>query len=397
MGVLVRELPKGSGNWYVMVNYKGHRRARKMTSKASAETQARKIGKKIDDGKFELPSESRGAAITLGAYAEKWMAGHVEKNLRPSTYDGYRQELDKHILPAFGVRPLAEITRIEVKEYCFRKLGEGLSGTSVYDQLRILSSLMNHAIEDGLRGDNPTARPGRIVKRSRPGEKAEILTPDEGRRLLETMRDRFPDELPLLLTFLRTGVRRGELLGLQWGDIDWRENRILVCRSIDKRGRISLPKNGRARRVDMSHQLAGVLHEHRARLEAEAEKNGRALAPWLFSTSTGKPLGGSNVWDRFQLWLKEAKIRHVRLHDLRHSVVSWLLAAGAPASYVKDLAGHSSIQITVDVYGHAIPGANRDVVNILDDPGWRKTAPEAASLAQVAALPVPPEAPKLLN
>jgi hypothetical protein len=161
----------------------------------------------IDKGKFNLPTDE--APVTLRQFAETWMAGHVEKNLRPSTYDGYAHQLRRHILPALGHRPLAEITRIEVKEFAYRKIEEGLSGVSVRDYMRCLSSIMNHAKEDGLRTDNPAEKPGRFVKAGRPGENAGFLTPEESRQFLISMATHFPADVPLLLTFLRTGLRRG--------------------------------------------------------------------------------------------------------------------------------------------------------------------------------------------
>ena len=374
--VKVREL--SPGKWYVMTSCKGVRRARKMGSKKSANLRALEIQEMIDKGKFNLPTDE--APLTLAEYAEKWMAGHVEKNLRPSTYDGYRHQLDRHILPALGHRPLAEITRVEVKEFAYRKIEEGLSGVSVRDYMRCLSSIMNHAKEDGLRTDNPAEKPGRFVKAGRPGENAGFLTPEESRQFLISMATHFPADVPLLLTFLRTGLRRGELLGLQWADIDLQREHITVSRSIDSKGRLSLPKNGRTRKIDVSRQLFAVLYAHRRRQAIEADAAGRPFPVWVFPSSTGTAMNGSNLWDRFQKWIGKAGIRKIRLHDLRHSFVSQLLASGAPPSYVKEQAGHSSIQITVDVYGHAIPGANRGAINALDDPDWEgnpvKTARE---------------------
>lgn len=88
--------------------------------------------------------------------------------------------------------------------------------------------------------------------------------------------------------------------------------------------------------------------------------------------------------ETFFLALKHAKLRRIRFHDLRHSVASWLIGNGESLAYVKDQLGRHSIKITVDTYGHLIPGANRKAVNALDDPGWERGAVKPATRIQPA-------------
>ena len=94
------------------------------------------------------------------------------------------------------------------------------------------------------------------------------------------------------------------------------------------------------------------------------------MSDWIFPSRVGAPLEPNRVREAFFLALKHAKLRRIRFHDMRHTFASWLIANGESLVYVKEQLGHHSIQITVDTYGHLIPGANRKAVNALDDPGW---------------------------
>jgi integrase len=214
---------------------------------------------------------------------------------------------------------------------------------------------------------NHAQRPGRYIKKGNRNDKIDFLTPEEGHQLLESAEAQYPRFYQLLLAALRTGARQGELIGLQWGDIDWNGKFIEIRRS-NWNGYISTPKNGKGRRVDMSDRLAAVLVDYRRNLAAEALENGRPMAEWVFPSLAGTALDAANVRKTFEVCLKKAGLRKIRFHDLRHSFASWLIGNGESLVYVKEQLGHHSIQITVDTYGHLIPGANRQAVNRLDDP-----------------------------
>jgi integrase len=347
-------------------------RSAKMTGKSSS---------KSEDRRLEAEAE-RNRPITFGEYAENWMDGHVTTNCKPSAKQGYRTILDSYILPTFKDRALATITRDEVKELCYTLLQSGrlrpkkvdentvdatLSARTVVYAVRTISAIYNHAIEDGIIQSNPALRPGRFIKVGPRKEKVDILTPAEGNLLLEVAEKHFPRHYPLLLTAMRTGMRQGELLALEWGDIDWNGNFIEVRRSTWN-GITGTPKSGKARRVDMSDRLKAVLQQHQQAIKAEALKAGRPVPALVFTSEAGTPYDGDNVHKSFLAALRKAKIRKIRFHDLRHSYASWLIANKESLAYVRDQIGHHSIQITVDLYGHLVPGENREAVNRLDPP-----------------------------
>ena len=184
--------------------------------------------------------------------------------------------------------------------------------------------------------------------------------------MLETAAARFPIFYPFLLAALRTGMRLGELLALEWRDLDF-DTRVIHVRRARVAGRMTTTKNKTRRRVDMSLKLAEELRRLRTARKREALKAGSPLAETVFLTAAGEPVDGDNFRRRvFQPLLVAAKVPVVRIHDLRHTFASLLIQNGESLAYVRDQLGHSSIQVTVDIYGHLVPGANRAAVDRLD-------------------------------
>jgi integrase len=155
---------------------------------------------------------------------------------------------------------------------------------------------------------------------------------------------------------------------LEWGDIDFRDGFIEVRRAYTK-GQLTTPKNGKSRRVDMSHQLSEILKELRTDRKREALAKGWGEVPELvFLNYEGRMINSFNLRPRvFHAALEKAGLRRIRIHYLRHTFASLLLQNGESIVYVKDQLGHGSISITVDTYGHLVPGANRQAVDRLDD------------------------------
>ena len=195
------------------------------------------------------------------------------------------------------------------------------------------------------------------------------LTREEISTLLETAKTKAPRYYPLFLCAARTGLRMGELLALQWEDLDFHQRFIQVSRNYTH-WTLTTPKSGENRKVDMSLGLTQALKD--LEIDRQLEKvtrNWKDMPPWVFCNENGGLLNPNHVRDRFFYGLlKKAKLRRVRFHDLRHSFASLLLQQGESPVYVKEQLGHSSIQITVDCYGHLIPGGNKQAVDKLDTP-----------------------------
>jgi integrase len=383
MGVRVREKIRGSGEWWIFISHRRKRASKKIGTRKAAKEAAVKIEREIALERFNLETPEERRPLLFRQYAERWMKQHAKVNCKPETVRNYRYALDVNLLPAIGDKDIRAITRDDVKTLCFDMKQKGLSPGVVKLRGTILGGIFNAAIEDGLLVGNPAIRLGKIVKVPSRKGRVDFLNPDESRKLLDAVLEHFPRWFPFFLTALRTGMRVGELIALQWEDIDWNGKFIEVRRAIS-RGEVGTPKNGKPRRIDLSDRLSAVLTDHRKGMAKEALAQGRSKPDRVFVNPEGGELQASSVVKPYRRILTKAGLRRLRFHDLRHSFASALLANGEPLAYVKEQMGHSSIQITVDVYGHLEPGANREAVNRLDDPEWkiqgrktRETAPPA--------------------
>jgi integrase len=193
---------------------------------------------------------------------------------------------------------------------------------------------LSHALEDELLTVYPALKPGKFLPKISKRRKINPLTREEVGLLLTTTKDKLPRCYPLFLCAVLTGLRMGELLALQWGDIDWQSRFIDVQRNYTH-WKITTPKSGESRRVDMSRELAHTLANLRTERQIEAAAQGwKDLPPWVFCSEVGGLLLPHNVRDRiFYGLLIKAKLRKVRFHDLRHSFASLCYSRMAKVQY----------------------------------------------------------------
>ena len=188
------------------------------------------------------------------------------------------------------------------------------------------ASILSHAVEDGLLSVNPASKPGKFLPKVSKRRGINPLTREEVAVLLNTVKDRAPRYSPFFLCAVRSGLRLGELLALQWADLDYHGRFIEVQRNYT-RGRVSTPKSGESRRVDMSLELTRALKDLYTERQLEAAANGwKDLPSWVFCSETGGLLDPANFRKRvFYVLLKAAGLRRIRFHDLRHTFASLLL------------------------------------------------------------------------
>ena len=374
MGVKVRFW---KGAWWVFVNAAGRRKAKRIGDRETALRVAQAIREKLARGELNLPAAQDGQ--TLRTYAAAWLKT-ATGTLKASTVTFYDGALDTHVLPALGARQVASIRRQDCRELIAACRAKGLKVATVRGILRALSTVLTQAVEDELLPANPALRMGKHLRQGdEPKPEIQPLTRDEVGTLLATAATHFPRWHPLLLCAVRTGMRQGELLALRWADLDFAGRFISVNRNL-VRGLLTTPKNHQRRRVDMSAQLSAALAASRTRQRARALKAGKDSPEMVFPSADGTLLDEANVRHMFYRILEKAELRRVRFHDLRHTFASLLIQQGESVVYVKEQMGHASIQITVDVYGHLVPGGNRAAVDRLDD------------VTQPSATPAQPEA-----
>lgn len=368
MGVKVREKPKGSGTWWIFINHQGKRKSKRIgMDKKTASEVARKIGAKLTLKEFKIGTGEEKKVPTFGEYAQTWITVTVPATCKPSTLRDYQGMLKSHVLPVFGKIPVTEINRLMIKKFLMGKINDGMAASTVTHMKNAMGGTLNLAVDDEVIPVNPAHKLGRFFKTKSLKIEVDPLNRKELGLLLETFMEHFPAHYPLTLTLARTGMRIGEAMALQWGDIDFHGRFINIQRGFS-RGKIETPKSGKARKVDMSLQLTETLLDLRHHRKIEAVKKGWGKVPdWVFLSQEGTPLDSSHWRSRvFNKALEKASLRKVRIHDLRHSYASLLIQAGESLAYVRDQLGHHSIKVTVDVYGHLAPEGNKEAVDRLD-------------------------------
>ena len=294
MGVKVRYF---RGGWWIFVDHRGRRRAKKIGDRETAVRTAKELGERLARADLHLP-ETGGETPTFGRYADGWLQ-QARLNLKASTVRFYEGHLAQHLLPALGSTAVAELRRRHCRDLVIDCRAKNLSLATVRGIARTLSTILSQAVEDELLPANPALRLGRYLRTGdRQEPQIDPFTRDEAADIAQLARAEFPEWYPWLLTGLRTGMRAGELLALKWEDVDWRGSYVVVRRNI-VRGQLTTPKNHQQRRVDLSRQLRAELRLWRRRLGILWLKHGRPLPDWVFPSITGTALDESNVRKAF--------------------------------------------------------------------------------------------------
>jgi integrase len=381
MGVKIR---KRGDKWYVEVDHHGKRKKKCVGTRQAAEEVRRKVEAALALGDSTFLSAKKIEIPFFKDYAQGWLDSYAAVECKISTKKSYEQLLKLHVTPRFGKKRLTEIRRDEVKQFvaelsrATREVDGITQPKFSRNTLRLiicaLRAVLNAAVEDGFIESNAAARVGRFAKSEKPAHQASAMTRDEAERLLSAVTEICPEWHTFFLAALRAGLRKGELIALKWGDIQFGENAeasnryILVQRNYSY-GRFTSPKSKKSRRVDLSRQLRSALLELRDRrmLEAFMADRGSVADDLVFPSRVGSVIKPDNIMPRYmEPALERAGLRRFRFHDLRHTFGSLLIQDGASLTYVKEQMGHSSIKITVDTYGHLIPGADIAWVDRLD-------------------------------
>jgi integrase len=307
------------------------------------------------------------SSITLREYGEQWL-NRMAVRVKPRTWDSYRDNLKRHVFPALANIKLQKLRRSAIKDFLSAKLQGALRGNTVRIINSALRACLSEAVEDGIILSNPAAGLGRrlVLKGGRDEEVKAMDGEQLASFLAKTMSD-VKHYYPLFLTLARTGLRLGEAAAIEIGDVDLDRGIIRVNKSYDfKHKTTASTKTGEGREVDVSDQLAGALRLVVAtRREELFQSPGR---PLLFVSPEGEALHAENTRRAFRRALGKAKLPlHFSPHCMRHSFASLLLQQGESIAYVRRMLGHSSVRLTVDLYGRWLPAGNRAAVNRLDD------------------------------
>ena len=368
MGFTVRQKLKGNGNpWFIFVSHEGKRISKKIGSKAQAKEVADKINARIALNDFSIEDEK--PIPTFKEYADAWIKTTVPATCKESSTKDYGDILRIHVLPEFGDLDVTRITRGQIKEFLFRKINEGKAKSTVNHYRAVISGVLNQAVDAGAIPANPAHRLGRIGKKEDGNNEIYPLTREEVIKLLNTVQvdKEVSIHYPLFLLLARTGLRIGEAIALQWNDIDFNGRFIKIERTFSK-GRIGSPKNGKSRIVDMSQQLKDALFELKESRKVIPIDDDDSL---VFTNGKGK-LIDSDGWRRrvFKKALKRARIRDIRIHDMRHTHATLRLSKGDNIVDVANQLG-DDVTVVLKVYSHWMPGKKKAEVDVLDDPEYQ--------------------------
>lgn len=297
--------------------------------------------------------------LTFALMAERWLAA-VKHEIQPVTLDFYQGNLTRHLLPVIGHRIAAEVKPADLSALYAEKR-ETMAEKSVKHMHTTARAAYSWAVEVELQDRNPAV----LVNRRRrgnagPREQREYTTwtPDEIARAVQAAHGQLV-YLPLMLAGW-CGLRRGEVCGLRWDDIDFKAGTVSVCRSLEQAGsvlHVAPPKTASgARTVPMPDALVAALKAHHALYAGLRVRHGGAWNPegYIMATGRGTPVKPSNLSSAWADFCKRKGLGHLRYHDLRHSFATDLiLRQHVDVNIVSELLGHADPAITITLYVHA--------------------------------------------
>jgi integrase len=375
--------------WYVDVDLPpgpdGKRRRRGVggfKTKREAKAAEAEALRRIRDGVFVEPSR-----LTVGVYlTEMWLPSMVSQ-IRATTLGGYRHNVRAYIVPRLGDISLQRLTTARVGAFYGELVASGgkggrpLSPKTVRYVHTTLRRALRDAMADGLvvRNVAAQARP----PRARQVEMHTWTAAEVGTFLASAREDRLYAAWLLLATL---GLRRGELLGLRWPDVDLITGRIAIRNTlvmVDGKPIMAEPKTAKGRRsLMLAPQVLEAVRAHRAHQAAERLSWGVDYTDSgvVVTTEDGRPMHPETLSGLFVRQAKRVGLPPIRLHDLRHSVASILLAQGVHPKVVSEQLGHATIALTLDTYSHVIPSLQQEAAGVM-----------AAAVLQPAA--TPPQGP----
>ncbi|GHO54800.1 tyrosine-type recombinase/integrase [Ktedonobacter robiniae] len=305
-----------------------------------------------------------GKRVLLKDYLPQWLELVAKPQVFQGTYVQYEATVKKHLLPAFGHIMVHKLTVQQVQSFYAKKLEEGLApGTVIYIH-SILHMALDNAVSWGLISHNVTDK-AKLPKRKRPDHR--VLSLEEAKTLVKFARASRLETL--LIMALTTAMRRGELLALQWSDIDFEKKTLQLRRSFRRVGNVGNivkePKTKAGqRRIMLTDFAIEALKRHKQLQEEQRERstNWRDL-DLVFPNTLGGYWSPDYMVLVFKKMLTQAQLPQIRFHDLRHSAATLLLAMGVHPKLVQDLLGHSKIATTMDTYSHVLPSMQKEVAD----------------------------------
>jgi integrase len=317
-----------------------------------------KIRRDVDEKLTKAKADRDGGLVidagtlTLAEYMDRWLRDSARNRLRPKTYGDYSGLTRLHIVPALGHIKLKKLTPLHVQSLYGSKLESGLSKRTVEYIHTVLHSALKQAVRWELVRRNVTdaVDPPRPERKERP-----TFSLAQARLFLETAWDDGWGALYVLV--IQTGMRRGELFGLRWDDVDLGNAWLHVRQALAPDGKsFSLPKTAKGRRrIRITPEAVEALKKHRVAQHQERLKQGSVWRDHglVFCSLVGTPMNPDNFIKRqYKPLLRRAELPYIRFHDLRHTFASLMMPNVKNPQIVQEMLGHSRISTTLDIYSH---------------------------------------------
>jgi integrase len=350
--------------------------------RAEAELLAARLASERDGRGDEVRS------LTFGAYLTgQWLPGK-KLTLATSTYRGYVRKTQRHILPALGRIRLRRLRPHHLEALYERMLNPGdgrraLAPKSVYEVHLIIRGALADAVRRGLVGRNVAVAARAPRLRSIPKVEQHAWTAGQLRTFLRNAAGH--RLFPALWLSAMTGLRRSELLGLRWEDLDLDKARLSVNRGLLAIGyelHESRGKTANARRcIDLDATTVSVLRAWQALQSAEYAAVGVDDPGWVFTTPDGRPVHPHALTQAFQRIARRAGLPVIRLQDLRHTHGTLLIQAGVPVKVVSERLGHANATFTIETYQHVLPGMQTDAARTIETLATPRVLPDPSSTA----------------
>lgn len=336
------------GRWCAQVSLSGRRITKYAKSQRECYNWIREITNKIQQGMTFDATQ-----LTLDRFMHSWLDGK-DIAIRPNSAHSYRRYTEEEILPVLGKLRLQNIQPAHVRQLYLRMQAEGKGERTIQLVHSTLHCALRQAVRERLIGYNPMDA---IQRPKVETQEFQVFTEEESRTFLAAAKGH-PFE-GLFILALTTGLRKGELLGLMWSDVNWKKRTLRIERQLQQAGWRSAElvptktKSGR-RVIKLGKATLAKLQEHRQRQETQKAVAGSSWQEhgMIFTTSIGTFLDQSKVSREFKRILRENSLPDIRFHDLRHTSLSLLLDYGTPVNTVQKRAGHSKASVTTDIYGH---------------------------------------------
>ena len=356
---------RGPGRWRLRAGYQslgGKRKWRSETvrgTKKDAEARLRLLL-----GEIEL-----GVMVTadkMGDYLDQWL-NTVKPTIAPKTHYDYSNSL-KYVTNRYGHLRLKDLRGNHIQMLYTEMLNRGLSTRTVKLLHVVLGSALKAAVKWGYIAYSPSDR---VTAPKQERREIQAWSKDEVHRFTDQTRNHHQKNLYQVLIY--TGLRRAELCGLKWGDIDF-DNRTLSIRRVLHRvvGNEGLTvgdtKTKRSRRTITLGKTAiqALKQEQTDQLIRKLAAPAWVDEDWVFTNQIGGPVDADDLTRNFRNLIKDTGLTQISLHGLRHTYASLMILAGVNAKEISDSLGHSSVAFTLDVYGHLYPAQRQDAADALD-------------------------------